>query len=176
MLKLTFSDWAMGRSLTKFATSISKLSLGPLSIGPALSPSSSTKRIPPVPRGRSGSALGACTKQVKCLSVYRSVGTVLYPVVAASTCISAKSFESSRIFARSSGDLVALHWSMNLDRAQSGINATGEFMSACSHGNPMVPHALEIVCLIQITVGSTGGRLLLSICASSSFRFSSLRP
>ncbi len=128
MLKLTFSDWAMKRSLTKFATSykhihvsnerrvtrhagemrtISKLSLGPLSIGPALSPSSSTKRIPPVPRGRSGSALGACTKQVKCLSVYRSVGTVLCPVVAASTCISAKSFESSRIFARSSGDLVA---------------------------------------------------------------------
>lgn len=87
----------------------SKFVDAPLSMGPTRRPSSSRRRrgfgdsISPV---RGGS--GACTKQVKCRSVCMSCSvTVVWPALAASAWMFAKSGVVSRAFARSSGVISA---------------------------------------------------------------------
>lgn len=83
---------------------LSRSSLGPLSIGPALLPSNSMSLCPPSPFCFPASMLGACTKHVKWKSVSRFGGIALWPVLATLAWMSA----NSGVFSRSSALSVGL--------------------------------------------------------------------
>lgn len=82
---------------------LSRSSLWPLSIGPALLPSSSMSLCPPSPFCFPASMLGACTKHVKWKSVSRFGGIALWPVLATLAWMSANRGVFSRSLALSAG-------------------------------------------------------------------------